>query len=444
MQPDPRHTPNPETEKTAARLVSKARTDLLLSQPFFGSLALKLKPVVDWTERTMAVDGTHLFYNPEFTVSLPFKELVGVVAHEVMHCALKHHVRRQNRDGDTWNEAGDYAINSILTKSGFELPDGALLNSAYDDLGAEAIYTKLYRAPKDNSGASKPQAGGAGGPGTSGGQQGGPQGQNQGQGGQGQGQNPGQGTGTGGATGPGEGAGAGGAGNDATGRVKDAPDLRNGAATATEEEIKWDTAVAQAVAAAKAAGKLPGSLAEFVEAMQAPKVDWREVLRDFCTSFSKNDYSWMIPNRRFVARRVYLPSARSERTGPVAIVVDTSGSVSTKELEAFRSEIASVLGEVRPEAVRVIHCDTRVTDDRAFDPDFDDIEMSTEFKGRGGTDMTPAFERIIESGEDFECVICMTDLEFYRWPADPGVPVLWVSTGAKDAPFGTVLPLDLS
>ncbi|GAG04594.1 unnamed protein product, partial [marine sediment metagenome] len=96
----------------------KARTDLILYHPFFGSLALRLLLVKDNSFETAAVDGVSMFYNSEFIDSLSFRETVGLVAHEVMHMALGHIWRMGKRDGDRWNIAADYTINENLIASG--------------------------------------------------------------------------------------------------------------------------------------------------------------------------------------------------------------------------------------------------------------------------------------------------------------------------------------
>ncbi len=112
-------------DKKAKHAVTRARTVLLVSQPFYGTLALQLE-LVEVTDKsfvnTMAVDGRHLFYNPEFVLSLTEDELVGVNAHEVAHCAFQHMTRRGHRDPRLWNVAGDYAINADLLDAGFVLP----------------------------------------------------------------------------------------------------------------------------------------------------------------------------------------------------------------------------------------------------------------------------------------------------------------------------------
>ena len=83
------HTP-------AAERIRKARTTLLLDHPFFGSLLFRLKGREHRSIPTMATDGVSLYYNPEFVDTLNSATLAGVLAHEVMHPALQHHVRRSS------------------------------------------------------------------------------------------------------------------------------------------------------------------------------------------------------------------------------------------------------------------------------------------------------------------------------------------------------------
>ena len=123
--------------------ISQARVRLLLSQPFFGTLCLRLKLVPVPSFPTMATDGRCIAYNPAFIEKLSPAELEGVLAHEIMHLALAHHCRRGERDAQLWNEATDYAVNPILIYSGITLPKDALIDPAFADLGAEEIYARL-------------------------------------------------------------------------------------------------------------------------------------------------------------------------------------------------------------------------------------------------------------------------------------------------------------
>src|SRR5215471_2030345 len=130
--------------------VSRARTQLLLNQPFFGTLCLRLKLVPLPSFPTMATDGRRIVYNPAFVEKLGPAELEGVLAHEVMHCALAHHCRRGERDAQLWNQATDYAVNPILINNGITLPKDALIDPAFADLGAEEIYARLLNQVHDS------------------------------------------------------------------------------------------------------------------------------------------------------------------------------------------------------------------------------------------------------------------------------------------------------
>ena len=82
---------------TMAQKLTRARVQLLLAQPFFGTLSLRLK-LVPGDLPTMATDGARIVYNPAFVGELRPAELEGTLAHEVMHCALGHQCRRGERD----------------------------------------------------------------------------------------------------------------------------------------------------------------------------------------------------------------------------------------------------------------------------------------------------------------------------------------------------------
>ena len=78
---------------------------------FFAELAYKLKIV--YTRHpdinTAAVDGVHLFINPDFFAPLTEKHIDFILCHEVLHCALLHFARMEGRDPRKWNYATDYA-----------------------------------------------------------------------------------------------------------------------------------------------------------------------------------------------------------------------------------------------------------------------------------------------------------------------------------------------
>jgi predicted metal-dependent peptidase len=193
--------------------------------------------------------------------------------------------------------------------------------------------------------------------------------------------------------------------------------------------------VAQAEQAAKSRGDLPGGLHRAVEGVLRPAADWRAVLREFLGLHARNDYSWMRPNRRFVARGLYLPGLHSEELGEVVIAVDTSGSIGAAELNAFASEVNAIL-DAFDCSVTVLYHDTAVRHVQSWQST--DGPLVLDPVGGGGTSHACVFEWLAKVDEVPACVVCLTDLET-RFPDDvPDVPVLWAVLGdcAKQPPFG--------
>ena len=126
----------------ASQIITKARAAMILEAPFFGTLALKLA-IKEASEKveTCATDMKHIFYNSKYVLKISKQELMGVAAHEVMHCVGNHAGRRQNREHQLWNIACDYAINPIVINSGVILPDGALIDPKYKNKTSEHIYS---------------------------------------------------------------------------------------------------------------------------------------------------------------------------------------------------------------------------------------------------------------------------------------------------------------
>lgn len=131
--------------------ITRCRTQLLLKNPFFGTLALKLKITTNPSVDTMATDGYHLFYDENFTKTLSEDELQGVICHEILHCAFKHMYRKGDRESHKWNIACDYAINALLLEDfHMKLPQDRLYKPEYSKLSAEEIYNRLPDNPDWN------------------------------------------------------------------------------------------------------------------------------------------------------------------------------------------------------------------------------------------------------------------------------------------------------
>jgi predicted metal-dependent peptidase len=139
---------------------AKAKVQLVLNHPFFGVLALHLPTVpvspaalaAMGAPPTAAVDGRKIYYNPKWVDTLTEKQRLGLLAHEVLHPALKHMWRRGNRERGLWLMATDYAVNDIIMrtllpdgKPAFELPPGGLYDKEFEGMAAEQIYALLKK-----------------------------------------------------------------------------------------------------------------------------------------------------------------------------------------------------------------------------------------------------------------------------------------------------------
>ena len=383
--------------------MTRARIGLLLDQPFFGALLLGLKPVEDKAGAVplMGTDGERLVWNAKGVDKLSESELKTVLAHESLHCALLHPLRRGDRDMRDWNIACDHAVNNILEQSNeearakqraepFPWPklEGIPKDPAYRGKAAEEIYYHVEQQPgQDADGA-----------------------------GSGQGQASGQ---------PG-----------GLGDVLDGPADEAGQ---QEQEAKWKCALVQAAQMAKGRGQLPAALARLVEELVNPPTPWEELLRSFVRQNCKDDYSWTRPNPRYSASGFILPSLHSQRLGRIAVAIDTSGSIDADLVNRFLSELEVLMHECRPSSVTLIDCDADIHSVRELEPT---DSLPRDFAGGGGTDFRPVFE-LLDQQEPPVCLIYLTDLDGTFPDTEPGYPVLWGVYGTtNEAPFGQTIQLE--
>lgn len=387
-------------EEAAAKALAAARVRLILGRDaksvFFATLALRLKTECNWDVQTINTDGTSLEYSPTFVTALSPDELEGVIAHEVMHCALAHQCRRGTRDALLWNIACDLAINPILRDAEVTLPKGRLMpgDGNFRELpegkSAEEYYATLRKGQGGGGGSNDPGSPTSSDPG-------------------------------------------------GCGQVTDAG--HGDPATAQAGEADWKIALVQAQQAAVGRGALPAGLGRAIDEVVHPPLDWRTILRQFVAAQAKNDYSWVRPNRRFIAQGVYLPGLHSEELGDVVLAVDTSGSISHQVLGVFAQEINSILAAYDC-ALTVLYHDSVIHKVQTWTS----VEgpLVLEPVGGGGTSHVCVFDWLQEVGVEPACVICLTDLETQFPDRVPDVPVLWAVAGrcAASAPFGHVIALD--
>lgn len=355
---------------------------------------------------TAATNGSIFKVNPDFLKGLTYRDMKFLWAHEVLHCALLHHIRMMDsppKDPEIWNVAADLVVNRLLSDAGIA-PDMDVPNNDYwsmhqhKDMTVEEVYATLMK--------DRPKP-------------------------------PPSGSGDGDGDGDKEGK------HNPFGEIEPPPDDQDQA----EQERKWKEQVSQAENFQKRHGSMPGELEELINEILRPKVDWRSILRDYFEEASKGDYTWTAPNRRYYASLgVYLPSITTDNDGTVVVGVDTSGSVTQKEMDQFAAEVQDIRDQF-PVRVIVIYCSSRIHHVDVFEKE---EAVTIKRHGTGGTNFNPVFDLVEKDDMNPSCLVYLTDCWGTYPRLEPSYPVIWGSTSPKKElsggyfpPFGKFVELDL-
>jgi len=218
-----------------------------------------------------------------------------------------------------------------------------------------------------------------------------------------------------------------GGGRDAEGGAGDGPAIDGPTADLLRRQVAVDV-----VAHGRRAGDVPAGLLRWADALLRPRVDWRralrsEVRRGIREAAGLVDYSYRRPSRRSGAvPGVVLPSLR--RPVPeVALVCDTSGSISGAALDRVVAEVDGVVRAVGVDGVRVLSVDAAVHDVRRVRG-----VGSLRLQGGGGTDMGVGVAAAAALRPRPSVVIVLTDGET-PWPAAPPAGVRVVVALLGDA-----------
>lgn len=410
--------------ESARQAVLKARVALCMRVPFLATALLSL-PVKTVTAGigTAATDGYRIYISTEFAASLRPDEIQGLLAHELLHAVFQHPARRKDRDPKLWNIACDYAVNGLLLRFGFSLPGcGLFPPQHFENLTAEAIYDSLKdpwlstpegktwlknarRMSRDSEVSPSP------------------------------GCLPSiccpdedRSEGTGEENGKGNGE-----------RCGDLIDPASAAALGREPSDPDPRAVAeiasrlrrQLVQGAKAAGVLPGETCEEITAADRRDVDWRVLMLRHMTEVIKTDWRLFPPSKRFVSQGIYLPSCGEPALGRIVFAIDTSGSMSQRDIAQILAELEGFRETFRC-SLTVVQADTKVQKTSCFDPwETPDPSEVQKIIGRGGTDFRPVFQWLKEESDSIEppaVLIYATD-GYGPFPDDPPeIPVIWLVT----------------
>lgn len=181
----------------------------------------------------------------------------------------------------------------------------------------------------------------------------------------------------------------------------------------------------------KSRGILPGEIKSILERLQnvePPKFDWRGYLRRFhgksikvYTRKSRRKYNKRLPDN---------PGLKLKQLKHVLVAIDTSGSVSTKELKEFLNEIYHI--NKTGSEITILQCDTAISYIGKFDP-----KKDFEIHGRGGTSFQPVIDYYNENMRKYSCLFYLTDGEAPS-PDNCKGNVLWVLS--HQSTFNSSLP----
>lgn len=408
--------PIPETKKTSAQIedvLIKARIQMLISAPFFGNLAtrLRFKDATEWLS-TLATDGRYFYYNRNFVDAMTFDEVVFGMGHEVLHCVYDHmdKTRLGNRDPRLWNISNDYVINADLIEAKLgeqiKLVDicfdwkyrGKTSEEIYDELFQKAMQEgrvitidtfddHIYREEGDDA-----------------------------DGGEGK------------------------EGNDGTkGPVR--------YTQAEKDQIKqeFQNAVIQSAKAA-GAGNLPGGVKRLINKLLNPQLGWRELLPMQIQSVIKSNYTYLRPSRKGMDAGFFMPGMDREQTIDVAIAIDTSGSISNDMLTDFLSEVHGIMSQYNDFKIHMWCFDTAIHNPVLITADTANDLLTYEIGGGGGTDFDVNFEYMKEQGIVPKKFIMFTDgYPWNSWGDENYCDSLFIVHGGHGgespvAPFGITVP----
>lgn len=361
-----------------------------------GVMMMGVTEVIDDDKVTAYTDGVNKRYGRKFlqAVCKEQAEVNGLILHENLHIGLRHMLHNIDlfkENARLANMAADFVVNdmivSIKDENFAKLPKGGCYDPQYHNMNMREVYRLL----KNKCGGGK-----------GGGSQG-------------------------------KGSGEGETEGDAGEYSFDEHDF--GANMSPEEAKNMDARIDRAIReGALLAGRLGVDLPRAITELLEPKVNWREVMREFVSASTrgKDEYTWRKFNRRLIANDIYMPTVEDETVGEVVVAIDTSGSIGQQQIDEFASELVSICESVSPEAVRVLWWDTMVHGEQKFTDNYQAIGSLLKPLGGGGTKVSCVSEYINKQKIKAECVLVFTDgyvESDVKWNISS--PTLWLVTEAK-------------
>lgn len=333
--------------------LEKALKELLIKDPFYGIFMLNLdKQIVsgDHRVKTAAVGLTGLTYtlyiNEDFWNKWTDNQQIGLLKHEICHLMFFHLTDTfECDDHQLMNIAQDCEINQLLT----DLPEGGVTlesvskacNKPLEPRKGSWYYYKALMEVKDKSQTEQLST------------------------------------------------------------IDDHSLWPQDLSDAEQELLKGQLKAKIKEAAEqvqKMCGSIPGEFAGLLEKIKnKPAIfNWKKFMRKMIgnTITSEITLTRMRPNKRFPDARGF----KMKRKPNIMVAVDTSGSVSDRELQEFFSEIHHIWKTGVD--VTVVECDTTIGEVFKYNG-----KQEIKISGRGGTELHPAIEYYKQHKEFSSCVM---------------------------------------
>ncbi|WP_327006207.1 hypothetical protein OHA72_02270 [Dactylosporangium sp. NBC_01737] len=345
-----------------------ARRWFVSSYPLLAGLAAGFTIIGDVTvSRDMSISiaavdpaAAEIYVNP-FAPLTP-DERRFVIAHEMLHAALRHGDRVAHRDPYLWNIATDYVINGWLVEMAVgDLPEGVLYDPQFQGAGAEEVYDRIATDLRRLRRLGTLRGRGLG------------------------------------------------------DILCDARHPHRG--TELDEYYRRALATGLAFHESNGRGWLPAGLVQEIRALDHPPLPWDAQLARWFEEHVRGPAprrSYARPSRRQsstpgIPRPGWLWPEEEVERATFGVVLDTSGSMDRSLLGKALGAIASYATARDVPAARVVFCDAA-----AYDAGYlgvADIAGRVRIKGRGGTILQPGV-RLLERATDFPAdapILVITD-----------------------------------
>ncbi len=419
-------------------LLSKMR--ILASQPFYGLLLSHVIFNMDETIPTACTDGERISFCPDFLDGLNDDELDFVMMHEILHIALQHCFRYNERDPELFNIACDIVVNSNIA------------HSLGDRISAITIHGEpfMHKTPNGDEGylytaeevyelliqrLNKTQSKSGSGKGKSSKSNDKNKGNSNDKGDNNSNDRGDQGSGLGNKERKSSVEGS----FDDHSRWKSEDEADEELGSLWQNRVLDASSIVEIEDPSNTRGTMPLCASRLVKELRQGQLDWRSILNTFVQE-EIIDYSFFPPDRRFGDYDFFLPdyNVPQELVKNILFMVDTSGSMSDKMIADCYSEICSAIDQFDGKLEGYLgFFDAVVVEPLPF-TSIDELKIIRPYGG-GGTNFDCIFQYVREKWDKEEkpsSIIILTDgyAPFPKEDVADNIPVLWIINNNEVTP----------